>query len=165
LVNKYSIPVSFVNVAAGSTNTEKWNPEKDFLFNRIREVLESRKVKAILWHQGESDFMEKIPMAVSYDNMKKMINESRKIDPEVKWFIALNSMKTNQPVETIDIRKAQNAIIESGLAFRGPDTDMIRTNDKWIEPTGAEFVGEGLKRHGELWFEVLSNCLESVKEN
>ena len=165
LVEKYSMPVSFINVAAGSTNTNKWNPETDFLFNRIKKVLESRNVKAILWHQGESDFIEKIPYEVSYENMKKMITESQKINPETKWFIALNSMKTNQPLENIEIRKAQKAIIETGLAFTGPDTDVLRKNDKWVEPSGGHFVGEGLRRHGELWFEVLSHYLDSEIKN
>ena len=53
------------------------------------------------------------------------------------------------------IRKAQLRIISEGLALLGPDTDEIRKNPKWIEAGGAEFVGEGLKEHGQMWEEAL----------
>jgi len=96
--------------------------------------------------------------------MKEPILYTRKLQPSLPWFVALNSVKTALPKNDIPIRRAQKAVIDSGLALLGPDTDTLRENPEWMEASGAEFVGEGLKHHGELWFEVLSKYLDSKKK-
>ena len=65
-------------------------------------------------------------------------------------------MRTSTPPDQIPIRQAQTAIIEDGLALPGPDTDLLRKNPAFTERGGGEFAGPGLRRHGEVWFEVLA---------
>jgi hypothetical protein len=164
LYQRYFVPISFINIAAGSTNTNQWNPKSEYLASQFDAILNERAVRAVLWQQGESDYYENISEETAYNNMKELILYIRKLQPSLPWFVALNSMKTALPKNDIPIRRAQKALIDSGLVLLGPDTDTLRENPEWMEASGAEFVGEGLKHHGELWFEVLSKYLDSKKK-
>jgi hypothetical protein len=94
-----------------------------------------------------------------------MILKSRDVVPGLPWFIAINSLNPSSPYSSniLNVRKAQKYIIDSGLAFAGPDTDVIRANPDWVESCGGEFVGEGLRKHGELWFIELSKYFDATK--
>lgn len=152
--------VTFINIAQGSQSTTRW---VDVHFTeQMLPALKRRKFDAVLWHQGESDWSEKIPYEVSYRNMKWLVERSREVQPGLPWIVAINSMK-GAPKDA-PIRRAQLKIIEEGLALRGPDTDELRKNLSWIEPGGAEFVGDGLRQHGRLWEKALQKVLQFKSE-
>jgi len=145
--------VTFDNIARGNTSTRVWKNE---LFNdRMAPALLANDYDAILWVQGESDIGEHFSGEETYQNLKWLILESRKIKPDVEWYIALNSAKTT-PREN-SVRIAEKRIISEGLAHQGPDTDAMRENPDWMETTFGEFVGEGLEEHGRLWYEILKD--------
>ena len=137
-------PVRFTSVGNGGTNTRKW---RDYLYLRIMERLNTgEKFDALLWIQGESDAGEGFSEQESYENLKWVILETRKVDPNLKWFVALDKTPG-----------AQMRVIREGLAFQGPDIDALRSKDaSWFEPTGGEFAGEGFRQHALAWFEILS---------
>jgi hypothetical protein len=145
-------PVTFYNVGQGNTSSRKW---REYLYLRILERLQSEHYDAILWVQGESDVLEGLTEAEIVNNLKFIINKSKEIDPEIVWFIAINSSRKAPPDNPVTL--AQAAIIENGLAFHGPNLDVIRKNPEWMEEVGDEFVGEGLREHGLLWYEILKN--------
>lgn len=147
--------VTFVNIAVGNKSTQRWM-END-LRNSMLSALFKYRFDAVLWVQGESDWVEKFDEERTYANMKALIHASRVMQPSIKWFIALNSFKTD-PREN-RVRNAQRRIIAEGLALKGPDTDTLRDNPKWVEAGYGEFVGDGLREHGRLWFEVLKPYL------
>ncbi len=148
-------PVTFDNIARGNTSTRVWKNE---LFGeRMVPALTASEYDAILWVQGESDIGEHFDGEETYQNLKWLILESRKIRPGVEWYIAINSAKTT-PREN-SVRIAEKRIIADGLAHQGPDTDAMRDNPAWMETTFGEFVGAGLQEHGRLWYEVLKNRL------
>ena len=91
-------------------------------------ALQNNEFDAVLWHQGESDWGEKITEEESYQNMKEIILRSREIQPGLKWFIALNS-NLGAP-EDAPIRNAQKKIISEHLALIGPDTDSSNLYSK-----------------------------------
>lgn len=146
--------VTFVSVGAGNTSTTKW---KNYLYQNILDALKVQEFDAVLWVQGESDFAEGISESETYQNMKFVIEQSRLVQPGLKWFVALDSALTS-PIDN-RVRLAQKRIIREGLAFQGPDLDQtLRTNIDWMQgdPTkGNEFVGEGLRQHGLQWFKTL----------
>lgn len=147
--------VTFVNIAIGSQSTGKWADHH--LEAYMVPALQAETFDAVLWIQGESDVGEYFTEEQSYQNMKKVILRSREVQPGLVWFIALNSMRGQS--ENAPIRKAQKRIIREGLAYVGPDTDKIRTNPDWVEASGAEFVAEGLREHGRVWFKTLEKHL------
>jgi len=167
LVEKFKVPVQFINVSQGNSSSTQWNPETGYLFNRISDVIRSRKIRAVLWHQGESDVLNNIPPRAIINNMTRMILKSREAVPGLSWFVAINSLNSNSRHSSNikNVRMAQKYIIDSGLAFAGPDADVIRANPDWVERGGGEFVGDGLREHGELWFKTLSRYFETVKAN
>lgn len=162
IAENYQIPTGFINVASGSTSTSDWVPGEG-LFGRIEEVLNNRRIRAILWHQGESDFAGFYPFESSFANMEKMILESHKYYPDIQWVVAINSgYNVDHPnpkrvadyiEQGVPIRMAQMSIINQGLALKGPDTDLIREDDK--AKGSFDFEGEFLQEHGKMWFNAM----------
>jgi hypothetical protein len=143
--------VTFVNVARGAQNTHKWLHEH--LEGRLKPAMAKEKFDAVLWVQGESDWLENFTEEQTYTNMRKLIIGSRKLQGNIPWFVAINSAHTEPPENRV--RKAQKRIIAEGLALAGPDLDSIRENPAWVEKTRIEYVGEGIKEHGRRWAETL----------
>lgn len=148
-------PVTLINVATGNTSTQKW---VDVNFAQdMAPALRKQRFDAVLWVQGESDIGERIDEDQTYENMRTIILRSRTIQPGLVWFIALNSHKTTPKDNSV--RRAQLRLIADSLALQGPDTDSLRDTPEWVETSFGEFVGEGLRQHGRLWYEVLKQYL------
>lgn len=152
LGDKLNREVTFRLVGEGNTTSRYW---KSTLYQRIQNALLNENFDAILWVQGESDIMEGIPEQETYENMRFIILESRKVRAGIKWFVALDSNK-GLPDDN-RVRRAQRRIIAEGLAFAGPDVDPIHNNPAYTDASGGDFAGDGLRVHGELWYEVLKN--------
>ncbi|MBN2583890.1 MAG: hypothetical protein JXL80_12555 [Planctomycetes bacterium] len=77
-------------------------------------------MNAVLWHQGEADFLKKLPAKTSQSNMQKLIVWTQALQPGLEWVVAMNSHKSAKTSESgePDIRKAQLAVIEAGLSAR-----------------------------------------------
>lgn len=157
IVEKYKIPVEFVNVARDATNTDDWRPVDGKCWTLFAKVLSEGTYRAILWHQGESDVMYGFPMEKSLNNMTSLIEATRLIAPHTPWIVAHNSLKDKTPYAQQPVRQAQTALVARGLACAGPDTDVIRENPDWVGV--ADFGEEGLTRHGELWFPIVDAFL------
>lgn len=157
LAEKYKIPFEFIIVAKSNTNTDCWNPDKGTCWPVLAKALTVRRFRAILWHQGESDVMAGFPMEQSLANMEATITASRQVQPDILWFVARNSLKNATAYVDQPVRKAQEIIIASGQACAGPDTDVIREHPDWVGV--ADFGGEGVAYHGELWFPAIDACL------
>lgn len=147
--------VTFKNIARGNTSTAVWRNE--LFAARMAPALHESKFDAVLWVQGESDMGEHFTEQQTYENMRWVIEESRKIQPPLTWYVALDSDISGAFGGDNSVRRAQKRIIADGLALRGPDCDKIRENPLYMETTFGEFVGDGLREHGRLWYEVLTN--------
>jgi len=161
LAEKYNVPVEFINVARNATNSDCWNPASGACWPLFERTLTQRTYRAVLWHQGESDVMLQFSQDKSFENIKSLIEASRKIVPGIPWFVAHNSLKNETPYALQPVRLAQSALVAQGLACAGPDTDVIRDNPDWVGV--ADFGNEGLTRHGELWFPFVDAFLREGK--
>lgn len=159
LVNSRHTPVMFVNVARNATSTDCWKPDGGICWRFFAKVLASRAYRAVLWQQGESDVMNEMKMEASLANMTALIEASRKIAPGIPWFVAHNSLKNGTPYDDQTVRRAQTEVVAKGLACAGPDTDVIRDHPDWVG--AADFGGDGLTYHGDLWFPVINAFLAS----
>lgn len=148
-------PTGFVNIARGSSSTRDWRPAVGGLFPRFRTALSGRSYRAVLWTQGESDAMYKIPTEESYANLRAVIDETRKLAPGLRWYVALDSMRPNARWDRDSVRKAQRRLMREGAADTGPDLDVLREREEYADQSGADFVGRGQDEVGRAWFQAV----------
>jgi len=160
LVERYGLPVGFVIVARSGVNSDCWDPARTACWPLMAKALSARRYRAVLWHQGESDVVDAFTMGHSLANLRDVVAASRKIRPGIPWIMARNSLNTATPYAAQPVRLAQETLIRSGEVAPGPDTDVLRDHPAWIRE--ADFVGEGLQRHGELWFPPVCALLDAV---
>lgn len=151
--------VTFNIVGEGGTNTEMWVGRSapylgdQALYLRIQNALMQQRYDAVLWVQGESDLINGLGEELSYQNLRFIIEESRRVQPGLVWFVALNSLSS--AVEDNFVRRAQKRIIAEGIAFEGADLDPIHRGGLG----GVDLVGSDLEWHGQAWFEILKGYL------
>ncbi len=113
--------------------------------------------RAVLWHQGESDANQKdesrtLPGKLYQEYLTRLIKVARKdLNWECPWFVAQASYHNPDDTGSEDIRAAQKALWESGLALEGPDTDALTGDYRDRDGKGVHFSGKGLRAHGWAW--------------
>jgi hypothetical protein len=122
--------------------------------------------RAVLWHQGESDGHQANPerslAGEPYRQyLEQLIRESRKtIGWEAPWFVAQVSYHNTNEMSQPDIRAAQKALWDAGVALQGPDTDTLTGEMRERHGKGVHLSDEGLHAHAHLWAEKVTPWLE-----
>jgi len=122
--------------------------------------------RAVLWHQGESDANQGDPERTlpgeQYRRcLEQLIRESRKvIGWEAPWFVAQVSSHGSKEDRSSDIRAAQKALWDTGVALEGPDTDALTGDMREKNGTGVHFSSQGLREHARLWTEKVAPWVE-----
>lgn len=185
LAKELKVPVAVIAVGCGGTSLSQWqpdsapvkaceNPHRGNLFSRLAitlKVLQAQGgVRAILWHQGESDTLNKTRKAKYISLFKELRNPFGAIPwlvahasffPEVKiGEIPKNCDELKLSQERIkammQIREAQQEIWKQGLALPGPDTDLYtgsqyRSNEQYC----VHFNVKGLQVHAQGWAQAV----------
>ncbi|MBL9083676.1 MAG: hypothetical protein JNK76_17805 [Planctomycetales bacterium] len=113
--------------------------------------------RAVLWHQGESDANQKdstrtLPGEQYRDYLAKIIRDSRRdLGWDAPWFVAQASYHVPGDEGSDDIRAAQAALWNDGLALPGPDSDALKGALRERGGAGGHFSGPGLREHGAQW--------------
>lgn len=121
--------------------------------------------RAVLWHQGESDANQAdptrtLPGEYYRQYLEQLIRESRRsIGWEAPWFVALVSYHTPKDTASPEIRAAQKALWDAGLALPGPDSDALVGDLRDSHGAGIHFSGKGLREHARVWVEQVSPWL------
>lgn len=146
-------PVVIINMAKGSTKTAYW---ADQYLPEFLESVAKYKPDMILWHQGEADDKYGVSQEVSYLNLKKVIQATRQVLPDIPWVIAINSQRV--PTQNAPVRTSQRRLIEEGLGFEGPDTDVLRMDPSNMDQENLHFVGKGAKEFGLAWYKSIKRA-------
>jgi hypothetical protein len=148
------VPIGFISAAVGGTSTEQWLPGGE-LYAGLKRALTDRRVRAVLWHQGESDAVNGFTTERTYQNMAAMINQSRAdAGWQVPWYVALASYAPGTPPEQQQATRAAQALLfKMGLALPGPDTDTHVPESMRYDR--LHFGQVGLTVHAVLWFRAL----------
>lgn len=189
---RFGVPVGIVAVGQGATSVREWLPggtpvarltttgqglreiapgrwESDgHLFGRLAQRLDAlgpRGVRAVLWHQGESDAGQAragypADRQISGDDyfayLATLIRAAgARAGGPLPWFTAQTTYHSEGDPADEEFRAAQKRIWDAGLARPGPDTDALRA--EWRD--GVHFHAKGLQKHGELWAEKVGPWL------
>lgn len=122
------------------------------LYSRLQAALfytGAHGVRAVLWHQGESDDLMGVPMQTYVDNLQTVINASRvNAEWDVPWVVARASLFSSR------IINAQDEVIASTPGvFAGPSTNQIR--DRY---DGVHFNAMGLQKHAHGWLQAVQDA-------
>lgn len=155
------VPIAFASCGFGGTTLAQWQkgagvdvegrrvPLFDGLAARVKAL---GRVRAILWHQGESDANDGTTTADYVARFKSLKDDLRATtNVDATWVVAhVSYCPWLEPVKLEAVRAAQAELWKSGLALRGPDTDVLlgtlrHSADK------IHFSKSGLERHGARW--------------
>ncbi len=143
-------------VAVGSNQWEAVGKIYDNFTVRMKQ-LGLHGFRAVLWHQGESDAHQAdpertLPGNIYRRNLQQLIVDSRvAIGWDAPWFVAQVSYHRPDDAASPDIRAAQKALWDAGLALPGPDTDTLTGDMREKKGAGIHLSAKGLREHGHLW--------------
>lgn len=162
IVESLQVPVCFRSSSPTWAPVEKWMPgvqHKSFkLYNTlVGRVGDFSKdgIRAILWHQGESDMNVKTPAETYRDRLKAIIESLNKdAGYDITWFVAQASSPTGAGEPPTEVAKGQQLLWKEGVAKQGPNTDELGLEYRRDK---VHFNQKGLTAHGERWFKALAD--------
>jgi hypothetical protein len=142
------------------------------MLNRIRQLEASAPpgghgLRAILWHQGESDSHQppehEISAATYRRMLERVITSTRAaVGWPVPFFVAQATYHLPTDNSTPAIREAQQSLWQQGIALEGPDTDTLGPAYRQNNGTGTHLNDAGLKLHGQLWARAIQAWLDTL---
>ena len=180
LAARLNVPVAFMNSAWSGTAVRNWResitvdstatsyneyfrPGMPYgnLKRIVQDYMPLTGIRAVLWHQGESEFYDTDQSAANYfTDLQTVIRQSRQdAGYDMAWVVARASMDNNlyanyglthyEPVVS-----AQNRVVQQvPNVFYGPDTDVIQMP----RTDGVHFSGNGLIQLGDAWNDFLND--------
>ncbi len=163
LTEKYGVPIGFISAGWGSSVVTDFLPENNKHYKRIRIPLEEfgvNGIKAVLWHQGESDAIN----GTSSEQYKKdllTVIESSRSDAgyDIPWVIARAAYHTQSSAEAEQrVVAGQVSACNDINIFVGSTTDDLL--DGYRSTTDhVHFRKAGLIEHGTRWGKALDAAL------
>ncbi len=167
IAKSQNVPVCFRSASLTWTSVGNWMPGVEcvqhigkswWLYKNLSQCVGEfgeNGIRAVLWHQGESDSLARTP-AETYCKRLNTIIESLNRDAgyKVPWFVAQASFHpgSKEPQEK-EVAKGQQFLWERGFAHKGPVTDDLGQE---YRSDGVHFNQLGLTTHAERWFEALA---------
>jgi hypothetical protein len=159
IAKSQQVPVCFRSASLTWTQVKNWMPPKTRLYTNLAKCageFGTGGVRAVLWHQGESDSLAKTSAETYCDRLKTIIESLNKdAGYEIPWFVAQASFHpgTKPPAEK-EVAKGQQMLWEKGIAHKGPVTDDLL--GKKYRSDGVHFNQLGLTTHAARWFKALT---------
>jgi len=160
LAKRWNVPICFRSSTLTYTPVSEWLPTA--MHNQYPTLVERLKafdphgVRAVLWHQGESDSLAKTSAEQYCAQLTQVIQCVRKeIGYDVDWFVAQASFHPGcgKPQQE-PVAEGQKLIWKSKVAFPGPVTDDLL--GKEYRSDGVHFTERGLQTHAQRWFEAIA---------
>jgi hypothetical protein len=158
LAKKLGVPIGFINVAVGGSSIRDWKPGSENFRQLIRAIEASNPygVRAILWHQGESD--QRMTSDEYYTRLVTVIRETQrasKSEIPIPWLVARATYAAGKVSEAV--REAQKRIWDDDIALEGPDTDSLDTPYRETLD-GVHFNEIGTYNAAKLWFQKINDA-------
>jgi hypothetical protein len=154
LYEKVHVPIGFISVGVGGTEVKQWLPGHQHYPRLITafQRLSPYGIRAILWHQGESDTTNKTSATVYAERFRMIVNTLQKDTQKVvPWLVAQAAFVPDVPPEQINaVLAGQKSLVDHKTIFSGPNTEEL-TGSPWRAPDHLHFSGKGLIEHGKRW--------------
>lgn len=168
LIASNHVPVGFVGLAVGGSALASWLPGTTSfqnLSNALR-TFGTNGLRAVLWHQGETDAASMTPAATYAQRLSNVISQSRSVAGwSVPWGIAEASYGGGStPAGMEGVRAGQRRCIYSvPNCFRGARTDDFHLEGKLSDT--VHFNAAGLADHAQQWADALLGVEEATVKN
>ncbi len=159
LVPLVRVPVGFVNVAEGGTASREWLPGVR-LYKRLSDAGKTiGQFRAVLWQQGESDVIEKVPTKIYVERLSTIRQElARAWGFAPTWLLAKSTLHPTVYIDPDHEGQIRSAIehLCTLPGFRpGPDTDILGGSNRGALGSRRHFTGIGQRRAAWLWFAAI----------
>lgn len=150
-------PVGLIPCADGGTYLQQWMPGEllyDHAVMQTRLAQRTSRLKAILWHQGESDCLRDETVAAYKENFINMITQLRKdLNAEaVPVIIGELPQKMGEAWKTQGREQRLNGILHQ-LAAEVPNCVIVSSANLTMKPDGAHFDSPACREFGRRYFE------------
>lgn len=163
IAESQQVPVCFRSASLNWTEVAAWLPPDTALYKNLASCVKAfgkDGVRAVLWHQGESDTLVKTA-AETYCERVKTIVEALTKDAgyPVPWLVAQASFHPgSQAPEQELVAKGQQLLWTKKICFQGPVTDDLLGQE--FRHDGVHFNQKGLDKHAERWFDALGRAFQ-----
>jgi hypothetical protein len=174
LYSKLKVPIGLISIGVGGSALAEWKNRDRGNYPRFLKICRyfyhvygnlpanTPRIRAILWHQGETDCLNQTTTADYIKMLNLLIRHSREdLGQLVPWGIAQASFHPDrQGLTDQNIVDAQTAVGTLDLNFLGPNTDLLVGN-QWRHDN-VHFNKQGLKNHGEEWAICILNWMKKT---
>jgi len=174
LCQRLNVPVLFYNAGWEGTTSTNWkesttgNTKSAYVnawyqdrmpYGNMMAIFHSylpvTGVRAVLWHQGESDNRFGVTTQTYASNLRAVIEKSRQDSGHnLSWMIARASYDQDRGGKAQRIIDGQNQVVSSGNnVFYGPETDNIQPSRQ----DGVHFYNDGHHEVAAAWYNSLND--------
>lgn len=162
----FECPVGLIPCADGGTYLSQWMPGEllyDHAVMQTKLALRTSQLKAILWHQGESDCLSDETVAAYRENFLKMIFNLRKDLGAENVPVILGELPRQMGAnwKTEGREQQLNGILRE-LSREVPHCAITSSESLTMKPDGAHFDSSACREFGKRYFvqylTVLQNC-------
>src|SRR5262249_29855745 len=145
------------------TASRQWLPGEKLYNNLAQAGKNVVRFRAVLWQQGESDVISRVPTGTY---VKKLVTIRTSLGKEwgfePPWLLAKSTLHPtvyNNPIQEGQIRAAIGQLWKMPGFRAGPDTDILGGENRGGRGTRRHFSGIGQHRAGAMWFAAVWNEL------
>ena len=157
------VPVCFRSASLTWTEVKNWMPPDTQLYKNLAQCVKAfgpGGVRAVLWHQGESDTLVSTSAATYCERLQAVIEALNKdCEYPLPWVVAKASFHPgSQPPQQKEVALGQQMLWDKKISLPGPNTDELLGDT--YRSDGVHFNDKGLHKHGQLWAEKISAWLD-----
>lgn len=163
IATSQQVPVCFRSASLNWTEVKAWLPPETELYKNLASCVRAfgkDGVRAVLWHQGESDTLVRTSAETYCERIKTIVAALTKdAGYPLPWLVAQASFHpgSQAPAQT-EVAKGQQLLWSETGCFEGPVTDDLLGAE--YRHDGVHFNQKGLDKHAERWFDALGRAFQ-----
>ena len=160
----YQRPVGLIPCADGGTYLSQWMPGElnyDHAVMQCKLALRTSSLKAILWHQGESDCLSDETVASYRENFKVMIAALRRDLGlgDIPVILGELPQQMGEAWKTQGREQQMNAVLRQ-LAKEVPNCAIASSVGLTMKPDGAHFDSPACREFGKRYFDAYKSLMK-----
>ncbi len=151
--------VVFIAIGIGGTTAQQWTTQGLSGQIKLEQTLDliqenSINVTHILFHQGESDAINKTPKSTYKKQIKILVNYLNSRQIKAPFYLSIASQGCGSDSTYLEIQEGQKELIsQEENIWAGPNTDQYITSQYRFD--GCHFSAQGLDQFASDWLSIL----------